>query len=160
MENFGTATITDCTVSGNSAAQNGGGLDNQSGTVTLRGNTIVAGNTATTGGPDAHGTFASSGHNLIGATDGSTGWVGSDLTGTAAQPLDPLLAPLGNYGGTTQTMALLPGSPAIGKGSRRQRSHHRPARHVPWLGGRHRRLPDPVSWSSRPPARSIRPSRA
>ena len=87
-----------------------------SGTVTL-GNTIVAGNTATTSGPDASGTFASQGHNLIGKTDGSTGWVGSDLTGTIAAPLNPLLAPLGNYGGPTQTMALLPGSPAIDAGS-------------------------------------------
>ena len=63
------------------------------------------------------GTFTSQGHNLIGETDGSSGWVGSDLTGTVAQPLNPLLAPLGNYGGPTQTMALLPGSPAIGAGS-------------------------------------------
>ena len=30
---------------------------------------------------------------------------------------DPLLAPLGNYGGPTQTMPELPGSPAIGAGS-------------------------------------------
>ena len=62
------------------------------------------------------GTIASQGNNLIGETDGSSGWVGSDLTGTIASPLDPLLAPLGDYGGPTQTMALLPGSPAIGAG--------------------------------------------
>ena len=37
--------------------------------------------------------------------------------GTAASPIDPLLAPLGDYGGPTQTMALLPGSPAIHAGS-------------------------------------------
>ena len=61
--------------------------------------------------------FASLGNNLVGETDGSSGWVGSDLTGTSAQPLDPLLAPLGNYGGLTQTMALLPGSPAIDAGN-------------------------------------------
>ena len=30
---------------------------------------------------------------------------------------NPLLAPLGNYGGPTQTMALLPGSPAIDAGN-------------------------------------------
>ena len=30
---------------------------------------------------------------------------------------NPLLAPLGNYGGPTQTMALLPGSPAIDAGA-------------------------------------------
>ena len=114
--NFATLTLTNCTISGNSAASSGGGLFNDGGTVTL-GNTIVAGNTATTSGPDVFGTFASQGNNLIGKTDGSSGWVGSDLTGTIAQPLNPLLAPLGNYGGPTQTMALLPGSPAIDAGN-------------------------------------------
>ena len=59
----------------------------------------------------------SQGNNLIGKTNGSRGWVGSDLTGTIAAPLNALLAPLGNYGGPTQTMALLPGSPAIGAGN-------------------------------------------
>ena len=63
------------------------------------------------------GAFTSQGHNLIGETDGSSGWVSSDLTGTIARPLNPLLAPLGNNGGPTQTMALLPGSPAIDAGS-------------------------------------------
>ena len=33
------------------------------------------------------------------------------------QGLDPLLAPLGYYGGPTQTLALLAGSPALDKGS-------------------------------------------
>ncbi len=111
----GTTTLIGCTVSGNSAATNGGGIDNESGTVTLV-NTIVAGNTATTSGLDVFGTFNSQGNNLIGETDGSSGWVGSDLTGTVANPLNAMLAPLGNYGGPTQTMALLPGSPAIDAG--------------------------------------------
>jgi hypothetical protein len=31
-------------------------------------------------------------------------------------PLDPRLGPLGDYGGPTQTFALLPGSPALGAG--------------------------------------------
>ena len=39
-----------------------------------------------------------------------------DLTGTVARPLNALLSALGNYGGPTQTIALLPGSPAIGTG--------------------------------------------
>ena len=81
----------------------------------------MAGNAATSFEPDVGGTFvpgtfASQGNNLIGNTDGSSGWVGSDLTGTSAQPLDAMLAPLGNYGGPTETMALLAGSPAIGAG--------------------------------------------
>ena len=39
------------------------------------------------------------------------------MTGTIAQPLNPLLAALGAYDGPTQTMALLPGSPAIDAGN-------------------------------------------
>jgi hypothetical protein len=112
----GPIALADCTVSGNSATRLGGGMFNYNGTLNV-GNTIVAGNTAATGGPDALGPVASQGHNLVGVTDGSTGWVGSDLAGTAAAPLDPLLAPLGNYGGPTQTMPLLPGSPAIDAGT-------------------------------------------
>ena len=112
--NHGTLALTNCTVSGNSDGQNGGGIANYA-TATL-GNTIVAGNTAGTG-PDVYGGVASQGNNLIGKTDGSSGWVGSDLTGTIANPLNPLLAPLGNYGGPTQTVALLPGSLAIDAGS-------------------------------------------
>ena len=99
-------TLVNCTVSGNSARSSGGGLDNLSGTVTF-GNSIVAVNTAGTSGPDAFGTIVSKGNNLVGKTDSSSGWVGSDLTGTIALPLDPMLGPLGDYGGPTQTMALL-----------------------------------------------------
>ena len=113
--NTATLTLTDSTISGNSAAGSGGGLFNDGGTVTLS-NTIVAGNTASSSAPDVYETVTSAGHNLIGKTNGSTGWVASDLTGTVADPLNPLLAPPGNYGGPTETMALLPGSPAIGKG--------------------------------------------
>ncbi len=111
-----TTTLTSCTVSDNFAATYGGGIDNEGSSSAVLVNTIVAGNTASSGGPDAYGTFNSDGNNLIGETDGSSGWGGSDLTGTIAQPLDPMVATLGYYGGPTQTMALLPGSPAIGGG--------------------------------------------
>ena len=57
------------------------------------------------------------GHNLVGATDGSSGWVSTDLTGTAAAPRNARLAPLGSYGGPTETMPPLAGSPAIGAGT-------------------------------------------
>ena len=39
---------------------------------------------------------------------------GSRLRKTAGDPILPMLAPLGDYGGPTQTMPPLPGSPAIG----------------------------------------------
>src|SRR6185369_1275441 len=41
----------------------------------------------------------------------------NDQVGTIATPLNALLAVLGNYGGPTQTHALLPGSTAINAGS-------------------------------------------
>jgi hypothetical protein len=85
-------------------------------------NTIVAGNQVSTisgtksFGPDVGGVIASGGYNLIGAATNSSGWGGTDRTGTSAAPLDPLLAPPGDYGGPTPTMALLPGSPALDAG--------------------------------------------
>jgi len=94
LRNASTATLTNCTVSANSAPESvGGGLRN-AGTMTLT-NTVVAGNSAVSS-PDVNGAFSGT-YNLIGG--------------------NPLLAPLGDYGGPTQTMALLPGSPAIGTGT-------------------------------------------
>jgi len=92
LDNWGTATLTDCTVSGNSVGTGGGGIDNESGTVTI-GNTIVAQNTATTSGPDALGTFTSLGNNLIGEADGSSGWVGSDRPAPPASRSTPCWRP-------------------------------------------------------------------
>ena len=135
MFNAGTATLTNSTVSGNTAAGNGGygsghgygygsgsggGISGSGFTV---GNTIIAGNvTFITGNvpadaPDVAGSVTSPGNNLIGITDGSTGWTDADLTGTSADPLDPGLGGLADNGGPTQTMALLPGSPAIDAGT-------------------------------------------
>jgi large repetitive protein len=69
--------------------------------------------------PDAKGNFSSSGYNLIGKKDGSTGFtngVNQDQVGTIAAPIDPLLGPLSWNGGLTQTHSLLLGSPAMDKG--------------------------------------------
>jgi len=84
--------VTNCTISqntgqGGAVFQNSGGA----GRVNLK-NSIVSGNP----GGDVSG-ITDNGNNLAGA--------------------GPLLAPLGNYGGPTQTMALLPGSPAINAGA-------------------------------------------
>jgi len=89
---------------------------------TLR-NSIVADNDAVVNGlttrRDLYGGWISLGHNLIGAYAG--GLVGgpqaTDLLGTPAAPLDPLLAPLADNGGPTCTHALLPGSPALNAGT-------------------------------------------
>ncbi|HZJ13811.1 MAG TPA: choice-of-anchor Q domain-containing protein, partial [Chthoniobacteraceae bacterium] len=84
--NTGTLTATHCTISGNlSGDSSGGGIANN-GMLTLNA-CIVAGNMPN----DISGTFAGT----------------SNIT-----DLNPLVAPLGDYGGLTQTMALKPGSPA------------------------------------------------
>lgn len=72
---------------------------------------IVAGNDAKDGGHDLYGYLTSSGFNLIGSTGGGGGFVATDLLN-----VDPMLGPLVDNGGPTQTMSLLPGSPAINTG--------------------------------------------
>ncbi len=107
----GTLTLTNCTISGNSNSYGGGGLANAS-TATLT-NTIVAGNGST---DVSNGGGSISGSNdLIGT--GDAGGLVNGVDGNIVGVADPLLAPLGNYGGTTQTMPLLPGSPALDAGT-------------------------------------------
>jgi hypothetical protein len=117
----GTVTVTASTLSGNAvsgAGSRGGGIDNGdllgSGTV-ITGNTILAANTAHSA-PDVSGALNSQGYNLIGDGTGGSGYVDTDQVGMAGMPIDPRLGPLQNNGGPTQTMALLPGSPALDAG--------------------------------------------
>jgi hypothetical protein len=110
-----TTSVTSSTFSGNSG--NGGGI-NTNGPLTIT-SSIIAGNTTTTSGPDLRGTFTSHGHNLVGKSDGSTGFASGtngDIVGTIASPVDAKLSSLGFYGGPTQTQLPLCGSPAIDAG--------------------------------------------
>ncbi len=118
--NNGAMSLSATTVSANSGFQ-GGGIWNGS-SLTLV-DTIVAGNTltATTAfGPDVSGSVAtSSSYNLIGNGTGLSGisnGVNHNKIGTSSAPINPRLGPLGNNGGSTETMAVLPGSPAISSG--------------------------------------------
>jgi len=124
-----------CTISGNSATGGPGGFPapdgrGEGGGVYQTGSgpsyeidsvqNLIAGNSASTDAPDVFGSFTSNGWNLIGKVDGSDGFtLANDYTGTVAAPLNPMLDPAGlKYnGGRTQTIALLPGSPAIDKGN-------------------------------------------
>lgn len=83
-------------------------------------NSILAANTHTqSGGIDVDGAFVSSGFNLIGTRSNATGFpAATDLTGSNTSLLNPLLGPIQNNGGATDTMALLDGSPAIESGNR------------------------------------------
>jgi hypothetical protein len=103
-----TLTVSNSTLSGNRAAH-GGGIFNY-GPLSLR-NTILAGNSAPLFGPDLYGHLDSSGYNLIGNTQGGSGFDDTDLL-----DVNPLLGPLQDNGGPTQTMALLSGSPALNAG--------------------------------------------
>ncbi len=121
----GTVTINNSTFAGNQAITGktapvyggspgvgyGGGIDNAAGPGALQiYDTIVADNTGSAA-PDLYGSVTSQGHNLIGNTNGSSGFTASDLLN-----VNPQLGQLQNNGGPTQTMALLPGSPAINAG--------------------------------------------
>jgi CSLREA domain-containing protein len=128
VKNEGTAELINATVTGNSAPS-GGGLDNRNSmTVT---NVTVTDNSASSGGgiwafdatvvntifannnagADCFITVAlTSSHSLD--SDGSCGLAGvGDLPNT-----DPLLGPLGNYGGATDVFPLRSHSPAIDAG--------------------------------------------
>jgi hypothetical protein len=115
------------------SGRSGGGIFNAASTPTAELlDTLVALNSGGSGGyvdsgtpgalgagPDLAGPFTSLRYNLIGQTNGCTGFisgVNADLAGTTANPLDPQLGPLANNGGPTLTMALLHGSPALDAG--------------------------------------------
>ena len=127
-----TATVKNSTISGNSAQQDGGGIYTDIFVsvgpppkilkiLTLN-NSIVAGNAAPSGREifQFRDYTISEGHNLFGFS-GDAGWsAGITLAPTdiiPTVPLNQILTPLGNYGGATQTMALVPGSPAINAGN-------------------------------------------
>lgn len=104
--------LVNCTIATNLI---GGGLSS-AGTSSLLLNSLIALNSGTPA--DVSGTFTSLGHNLIGATNGASGFSGpGDLVGSNASPLNPNLGFLADNGGATPTMALLLGSPAIDAGS-------------------------------------------
>jgi hypothetical protein len=113
--------VIDSTISGNFSDAGGGIYNGFAPSIANIRNTIIAGNTFLIagifpGGPDVGGILNSLGHNLIGDGSGGRGYAATDLVGTSARRINPRLGPLQDNGGPTQTMALLPGSPAIGAG--------------------------------------------
>jgi ribosomal protein S11 len=138
-ETGSTLTVTNSTISGNSASNGGGGIASGGGTVTVTDSTI-SGNYAVNGGG---GIGSGGGTVLLANTIVDGNWLGNantvsvyddfdDTTGNTTykgaggnvlgyynnpQPAAPTpavnLAPLSSYGGPTQTMLPLPGSPAI-----------------------------------------------
>jgi hypothetical protein len=117
----GTLTITNSTISGNTADTRDGGVANVGSDLTLI-RTLVSGNTAPVT-PEVFndGAVVADSHNLFGV-DGDAGVVGfspdpTDVVPPAGVRLPAILEPtLALHGGRTQTLALVPGSPAIDAG--------------------------------------------
>ena len=99
----------------------GGGLFNATGSVSSVRDTIFAPNTALGGnagagvatGPDVNGAVISQGHNLLGRSDGCTGFTADDLQGgtTNETRLDPKLGTLGQLWWTNGYAAALARQP-------------------------------------------------
>ncbi|WP_204103303.1 MULTISPECIES: CHAT domain-containing protein [Spirulina sp. CCY15215] len=132
---YGLLNISNSTVSKNISPNNGAGLFNEknfdigNAIANIR-NTIIAGNISINQPnqrdisnnisiSNSKGTLENGGNNLIGVIGNATELMGSGtIFGTSTNPLDPVLSPLGNYTGDTQTHIPLPGSPAINTGSK------------------------------------------
>ena len=114
-----TANLSACTISGNTAAV-GGGIDNVATASATLEDTIVAaniqpgGSASDIGGDNSDGVIGT--YDLIGI--GGSGAIAGGTGNIILSDLASLgLAQLGNYGGPTETMALLPGSAAIDTGT-------------------------------------------
>jgi hypothetical protein len=113
INNAGQLSIANSTIASNGVAgfgASGGGIEN-SGTLNLL-NTILFNPNGASTTPDVDGTVNQSQSSLF----GSAVRIATDLGGNQ-QNANPNLGPLQNNGGTTATMALLPGSPAIAQGA-------------------------------------------
>jgi hypothetical protein len=105
---YGDVDVNETTIVGNRGGLGGISSGPGPGDLEIR-NSIVFGNATTgSGGGDCGSDVTSQGGNLVGSPDGCAP-VTTDRVGS-----DPLLGPLRNNGGSTPTMAIAAGSPAIG----------------------------------------------
>ncbi|MBX3531075.1 MAG: right-handed parallel beta-helix repeat-containing protein, partial [Rhizobiaceae bacterium] len=114
-QNTGTVTISNTTISGNSAAGAGGGIDLfGSSTLTIR-NSVVADNAGSSGADigstDNSGTINAA-SNVFGTTVNLVGTYNGNLENT-----DPMLGDLADNGGPAMTRLPLVGSPLISAGN-------------------------------------------
>ena len=117
--------LSSVTIHDNAADEGGGVRAVATVAITLR-NTVIAGNLATSSGNDCEdngsGAWNSDDYNLIGDVDdcsfsaiaGTNDQLGSGAAGTV---IDPMLSTLGNFGGRTETHAIVVGSPLIDAGN-------------------------------------------
>jgi hypothetical protein len=125
IHNVGTLTVNNSTISGNSAGTDNGGIGNASaGTLTVNNSTISGNSANNNGGGIGNGSTATLNNTIVANNEGGNcaglpvtddggnlEWPGNDCG--FALSADPLLGPLADNGGPTQTHALQPDSPAI-----------------------------------------------
>ena len=120
--NYGVLKLDASTIVSNTAPANAGGgvrSYNDNLTCTRVGSSIIAGNS----GSDVSATsttqrFSSLGYNVIGTAGSNVNFtLEFNQTQDVTNVVNPLVAPLADNGGSTWTRALLPGSPAIDRGS-------------------------------------------
>ena len=112
-----TTNITNSTFSSNSSNQ--GGAIYNIGKVTIA-NSILVGNTATNGSEVflvGSGSITSNGYNLVGVNGNAGGFTTTATDLVLAGAVSTAITALGDYGGATQTFALVPNSPAIDAGN-------------------------------------------
>lgn len=115
----GALTVTQSTLSGNSAQSQGGGLwKNSGGAITIT-NSTISSNSAGEGGGVFSFKVLTLNNSIVA---GNHAALEPDLAGVVNVGdnnligVQPYLTPLGNYGGSTETMVPIPGSPAIDTG--------------------------------------------
>lgn len=118
--NTATITLTNNTVTSNTAVVSGGGIYNNF--VATLNNNLVSLNTATDGkdllGHGSLGQAFTRSHNLIGNADGSEGLgATTNQLGSTPHPIDPRIGVFRDNGGATLTRAVLTRSPAIDRGN-------------------------------------------
>jgi filamentous hemagglutinin family protein len=118
----GTINITNSTFSNNStsiSSSRGGAISNNntSGKINIT-NSILVGNTArTSGSEEVSGNITSNGYNLVGVNGNAGGFQTIATDRVLAGAVSTAITALGDYGGATQTFALVPNSPAIDAGN-------------------------------------------
>ena len=109
--------IRDSTISGNHSTgtnAGGGGISASENHPVRLEDTIVAGNSADSGGADLDGPIDAA-FSLIGSPSGAT--LTETVAGSNLIGIDPQLGPLQSNGGPTETMAITASSPAVNRGA-------------------------------------------
>lgn len=114
----GSVMLEHVTIFGNIGGSGGGGIYMQAPAAVTIKDSLIAGNAAVGSINDdvfyANGSLIVQGTNLIGNNSSvSTQFPAGPLVGTSANPLDPRLLPLGDYGGPTLSAPPRPESPAV-----------------------------------------------